>query len=236
MRLHTHTWGEGDRVALLIHGIMADHRTWRRVGPALAARGLRVIAVDLRGHGATGRAGHGDDYGMERFADDLVETLPAGAEVAIGHSLGGLALSLAVERLAPGRAVYSDPAWCLPRTEGELDGPRALARTRTLSREEITALNPRWETEDVEVELETLAVWDENTAFGLAPAFGADLLPAAPVVPSLVQLADPNVMISPAHAAELERRGFHVRTVAGAGHTIHRDDFDGFMTSLDGWI
>ncbi|MFE4534469.1 alpha/beta fold hydrolase [Streptomyces scopuliridis] len=232
MRLHTRTWGEGDRVALLIHGIMADHRTWRRVGPALAARGLRVIAVDLRGHGATARG----DYSMEFFADDLVETLPAGAEVAIGHSLGGLALSLAVERLAPGRAVYSDPAWCLPRTEGELDGPRALARAKKLSREDIAALNPRWESEDIDVELETLAVWDENTAFGLAPAFGADLLPAAPVVPSLVQLAGTSTMISPANAAELERRGFRVRTVAGAGHTIHRDDFDGFMASLDGWI
>ncbi|MEV6421102.1 alpha/beta hydrolase [Streptomyces sp. NPDC051662] len=232
MRLHTRTWGEGDRVALLIHGIMADHRTWRRVGPALAARGLRVIAVDLRGHGATGRG----DYSMEHFADDLVETLPAGAEVAIGHSLGGLALSLAVERLAPGRAVYSDPAWCLPRLEGELAGPRALARAKTLSREEITALNPRWETEDIDLELATLAIWDENTAFGLAPAFGADLLPAAPVVPSLVQLAGPSVMISPENAVELERRGFHVRTVEGAGHTIHRDDFDGFMASLDGWI
>ncbi|MFJ9029638.1 alpha/beta fold hydrolase [Streptomyces sp. NPDC102274] len=232
MRLHTHTWGEGDRVALLIHGIMADHRTWRRVGPALAARGLRVIAVDLRGHGASDRG----DYGMEHFADDLVETLPAGAEVAIGHSLGGLALSLAVGRLAPGRAVYSDPAWYLPRTEGELDGPRALARTKALSREEITALNPRWEREDVDPELESLTAWDENTTFGLAPAFSADLLPAAPVVPSLVQLAGPSVMISPANAAELARRGFHVRTVAGAGHTIHRDDFDGFMVSLDGWI
>ncbi|MFB6983508.1 alpha/beta fold hydrolase [Streptomyces scopuliridis] len=232
MRLHTRTWGEGDRVALLIHGIMADHRTWRRVGPALAARGLRVIAVDLRGHGATARG----DYSMELFADDLVETLPAGAEVAIGHSLGGLALSLAVERLAPERAVYSDPAWCLPRTEGELDGPRALARAKALTREDITALNPRWESEDIDVELETLAVWDENTAFGLAPAFGADLLPAAPVVPSLVQLAGTSVMISPANAAELERRGFQVRTVAGAGHTIHRDDFEGFMASLDGWI
>ncbi|MEV4970751.1 alpha/beta fold hydrolase [Streptomyces scopuliridis] len=232
MRLHTRTWGEGDRVALLIHGIMADHRTWRRVGPALAARGLRVIAVDLRGHGATARG----DYSVELFADDLVETLPAGAEMAIGHSLGGLALSLAVERLAPGRAVYSDPAWCLPRTEGELDGPRALARAKALTREDITALNPRWESEDIDVELETLAVWDENTAFGLAPAFGADLLPAAPVVPSLVQLAGTSVMISPANAAELERRGFQVRTVAGAGHTIHRDDFEGFMASLDGWI
>jgi hypothetical protein len=27
-----------------------------------------------------------------------------------------------------------------------------------------------------------------------------------------------------------------VRPVNGAGHTVHREDFDGFITSLDGWI
>lgn len=235
MRLHTHTWGGGDRVALLIHGIMADHRTWRRVGPALAARGLRVIAVDLRGHGASGRG----PYGPGDFADDLVETLPAGAEVAIGHSLGGMALALAVERLAPRRAVYCDPAWRLPGPPAgatESEGPARLAAAKTLPREEIAALNPRWEEADVDLEVASLAVWDEATAYGIAPAFGADLRPARPVVPSLVTTADPSPMISPADAAELRARGFEVRTVEGAGHTAHRDDFDAFMASLEGWV
>lgn len=113
MRLHTTTWGSGDRTALLVHGLMADHRTWRRVGPALADRGYRVIAVDLRGHGASDRAPGPEAYRPDDHADDLVETLPAGAELAIGHSLGGLVLARAVERLAPARAVYSDPAWHL---------------------------------------------------------------------------------------------------------------------------
>ncbi|MFI6691224.1 alpha/beta fold hydrolase [Streptomyces sp. NPDC050433] len=235
MRLHTHTWGEGDRVALLIHGIMADHRTWRRVGPELAARGLRVIAVDLRGHGSSGQG----PYAPGDFADDLVETLPAGAEVAIGHSLGGMALALAVERLAPRRAVYCDPAWHLPGPEKgaiESTGPALLAAAKSLSREEIRALNPRWEDEDVEIELATLARWDEGTAYGIAPAFGADLRPARPVVPSLVTTADPSPMVSSADAAELRSRGFEVRAVAGAGHTAHRDDFGAFMAALEGWV
>ncbi|MEU3188587.1 alpha/beta hydrolase [Streptomyces sp. NPDC006923] len=231
MRLPTRTWGEGDRVALLVHGIMTDHRSWRKVGPALAARGLRVIAVDLRGHGAADRG----PYGAQLFADDLVETLPVAAEVAIGHSLGALALSLAVERLAPRRAVYSDPAWHLPGP-GSGFGPEVLARGKSLSAAEIVALNPRWASEDVANEVAALDAWDEQTAYGIASAYGADLLPERPVVPSLVQLADPSVMISAADAAELDRRGFEIRTVKGAGHTIHRDDFDGFMASLDGWI
>ncbi|MFD3515609.1 alpha/beta fold hydrolase [Streptomyces sp. NPDC058657] len=231
MQLNTHTWGEGDRVALLIHGIMADHRAWRTVGPALAAKGYRVLAVDLRGHGLSDRAG---SYTPEEFADDLVETLPAGAELAIGHSLGGLTLSLAVDRLRPRRAVYSDPAWHLELPEGF--GPEVFAEFKGASRETVAALNPRWADEDVDVELATLALWDEASALGLADLKGRDLLPAKPVVPSLVQLADPSMLINTERVALLRARGFEVRTVAGAGHTIQRDDFNGFMSSLDGWI
>ncbi len=231
MLLHTQSWGEGDRLALLIHGIMADHRTWRRVGPALADRGYHVIAVDLRGHGASGRG----EYSPELYANDVVETLPAGAELAIGHSLGGLALSLAVDRLRPRRAVFSDPAWHLAATP-EGFGPQMLAEFKTAPREQIQAMNPRWEETDVDIERATLAVWDEATALSLGPLTGADLMPAAPVVPSLVQLADPSMLISQERAAVLKSRGFEVRSVAGAGHTIHRDDFDGFMASLEGWI
>ncbi|WP_274564423.1 alpha/beta fold hydrolase [Streptomyces spiramyceticus] len=231
MQLHTHTWGDGDRIALLIHGIMADHRTWRRVGPALADKGYKVIAVDLRGHGASERG----EYSAEGFADDVVDTLPAGAELAVGHSLGGLTLSLAVERLRPQRAVYSDPAWHLAVTD-EGFGPELFAQFKAAPRERIAAMNPRWDEEDIDIELETLRVWDEASALGLAALSGVDLLPDKPVVPSLVQLADPSFLIDAARAAVLEERGFEVRTVAGAGHTIHRDDFDAFMTSLDGWI
>ncbi|WP_406084163.1 alpha/beta fold hydrolase [Streptomyces virginiae] len=231
MQLHTQTWGEGDRVALLIHGIMADHRTWRRVGPALADHGYRVIAVDLRGHGASGRGA----YRPELFADDVVETLPAGAELAIGHSLGGLTLSLAVDRLRPARAVFSDPAFHLAAPVDGF-GPELLAQFKTATKEQIRTMSPRWDEVDVDIELETLAVWDERTALSLAPLVGADLMPAAPVVPSLVQLADPSTLITQERAQLLKSRGFEVRSVVGAGHTIHRDDFDGFMASLEGWL
>ncbi|WP_030387516.1 alpha/beta fold hydrolase [Streptomyces sp. NRRL S-241] len=231
MRLHTRTWGEGDRVALLIHGMMADHRTWRRVGPALADRGYHVIAVDLRGHGASGRGA----YSPALYADDVVETLPAGAELALGHSLGGLTLSLAVDRLRPARAVYSDPAWHLA-APAEGFGPELFAQFKSATREQIRAMSPRWDEIDVDIERETLAVWDEQTALSLAPLVGADLMPSAPVAPSLVQLADPSTLITEERAKLLASRGFEVRSVPGAGHTIHRDDFDGFMASLEGWL
>lgn len=186
--------------------------------------------MDLRGHGASSRG----EYSPKLYADDVAETLPAGAELAIGHSLGGLTLSLAVDRLKPRRAVFSDPAWYLAAMEGF--GPEMLAQFKSAPKEQIQAMNPRWEEADVDVELATLAVWDEATALSLGPLMGADLMPAAPVVPSLVQLADPSTLITKERAEILKSRGFQVRSVSGAGHTIHRDDFDGFMASLEGWI
>ncbi|MGW2014509.1 alpha/beta fold hydrolase [Streptomyces sp. NPDC001927] len=235
MLLNTRTWGSGDRIALLIHGIMSDHRTWRRVGPALAERGYRVIAVDLRGHGASGRAAGPEGYGPGDYADDLVETLPARAELALGHSLGGLALAGAVDRLAPRRAVYVDPAWHMSAGDTG-DRMELFVAAKSLAREHIAMFNPRWEEEDLDVEMATLRLWDERSTHGLAACVGRDLWPAKPVVPALVTLSDPSWLVSPENARMLEERGFDVRTVVGAGHTIHRDDFDGFMAALEGWI
>ncbi|WP_053646669.1 MULTISPECIES: alpha/beta fold hydrolase [unclassified Streptomyces] len=235
MRLHTTTWGSGDRTVLLVHGIMADHRTWRRVGPALADRGYRVVAVDLRGHGASGRGAGPEEYRPEDYADDLVETVPDGIELAVGHSLGALVLAGAVERLDPARAVYSDPAWQL-RSGPTGYRPELFVRGKELTREMIQGLNPSWSEEDVDDELAAVRVWDERTAYGLAPSVGTDLWPVRPVVPSLVTLADPSLLVPPGSARMLAERGFEVRTVAKTGHTVHRDDFDGFMSALDGWI
>ena len=44
-------WGDGDRVAVLIHGMAGDGGDWAPVAPLIAARGFRVVAVDLPGHG-----------------------------------------------------------------------------------------------------------------------------------------------------------------------------------------
>ncbi len=58
--LETHEWRPTEPdpqapVAVLVHGVTGWHRTWWRVGPALAERGWRVVAVDQRGHGRSPR-------------------------------------------------------------------------------------------------------------------------------------------------------------------------------------
>ncbi|MEU8650225.1 alpha/beta hydrolase [Streptomyces sp. NPDC048737] len=234
MRLHTREWGTGDRLAVLVHGIMTDHRTWYELAPVLTGRGYRVLAVDLRGHGASGRGA----YTPALFAEDLVDTLPRHPELALGHSLGALALALAVEELAPARAVYSEPAWRLSGSEGGLDP--AFFTLFKRSPDLLTSFSrPRDGAEGgarIAVERQALDAWDESTALALSAHRLADHTPEKAVVPSLVQVSDPSTLVSARARAELARRGFEVRTVPGAPHAIHRDRFDAFVDSLSGWL
>jgi pimeloyl-ACP methyl ester carboxylesterase len=239
MRLHTQEWGTGERLAVLVHGIMADHRTWHALVPVLTGRGYRVVAVDLRGHGASARGA----YAPRLFAEDLLETLPRGPELALGHSLGALALALAVEELAPDRAVYSEPAWRLAGSLGTLDP--ALFTLFKRSARLLSGLSRPWahdrqpserETERITAEQQALDSWDENTALALSTHRLVDHTPEKPVVPSLVQVSDPSLLVSAEMRADLVRRGFEVRTVPDAPHAIHRDRFDAFVESLSGWL
>lgn len=229
MKLHVREWGAGDRVAVLIHGITSDSTGWHRLGPELAARGYRVLAPDLRGHGLSPRG----PYSPEAWADDLVESVPAAPELALGHSLGGLTLALAVGRLRPSRAVYEDPAWRVgPDRSGEAS--RNFSVQKEWGRDDVAAHNPRWPDADVDAKVGALRCWDPETVGPLAG--GWDHTPGRAVVPSLLQLADPSELVPPDRAEELRRAGFEVRVVPGAGHSIHRDDYEGFLASLDGWI
>ncbi|MBG0564158.1 alpha/beta fold hydrolase [Actinoplanes aureus] len=230
MKLHTRTWGDGGKTAVLVHGIMSDSRTWHRVAPRLADLGYRVVAVDLRGHGASPRGA----YSPQEWADDLVDTLDGPIAVAIGHSLGAVALSLAVDRLDCVRAIYSDPAFLIGQL-GTAADREAFRRFKHATREQIVAVSPRWDTADVDVELATLADWDDTTVDALA-GIVAVAAPASPRIPSLVQLAELSFGNVPEVIEKMREDGLEVRIVPGAGHTIHRDDLDGFFTTLDGWI
>jgi hypothetical protein len=44
---------------------------------------------------------------MAELAADVVESVPAGPDLALGHSLGGAVLTKALPGLAPARAIYT---------------------------------------------------------------------------------------------------------------------------------
>jgi len=114
---------------------------------------------------------------------------------------------------------------------------RAYAGQKTWTREQVAAANPRWPERDLVAKLSALEHWDAGTA-GWRLAMGpVEFTPTVPPsVPSLVLLADPSTLVPPDRAQRLRELGWEVRTVPGAGHSIHRDDFDGFFTALEGWL
>lgn len=95
MRLAFTEQGSGPPVAFL-HGLLGAGQNFGTIQKALAARGHRVLALDLRNHGASP---HAAGMAYPDMAADVAGTLrAAGAWPAavIGHSMGGkVAMTLA---------------------------------------------------------------------------------------------------------------------------------------------
>jgi len=97
------------RCLVLLHGFTGNKASWADVRAALRLS-MRVIAVDLPGHGGTRMDGRVFDYSLERTADAVVAALDAigvSRFALAGYSMGGrVALQIAlahgarVERLA----------------------------------------------------------------------------------------------------------------------------------------
>lgn len=84
--------GDG-RPVVLVHGITESRRTWDPLVAPLLAAGYRVIALDLRGHGASSKV---PPYDLATMAGDLGAVLAAEQvddALLIGHSLGGAVVS-----------------------------------------------------------------------------------------------------------------------------------------------
>jgi epoxide hydrolase 4 len=84
--------GEGDTVALLLHGFPECRASWQRQLPALASLGWRAVAPDLRGYGESSRPAGKQAYRIERLVEDiaaLFEALGAKRRILIGHDWGG---------------------------------------------------------------------------------------------------------------------------------------------------
>ncbi len=82
-------------VVVLLHGWTETIAIWTPVIEQLRRDGIPVLALDLRGHGRSGRAA--SDYAIPRFGEDLEAVLascvPGGGAVVAGHSLGAMSIA-----------------------------------------------------------------------------------------------------------------------------------------------
>ncbi|WP_350276173.1 alpha/beta fold hydrolase [Kribbella sp. HUAS MG21] len=119
------TWGSGNRVVLLIHGMLGAATQFHQVGPALAERGYRALAVDLPGHGLAPPA---PDATMEHFVDAVLDAVDAPPVMAIGHSLGAMVRCPASARSASYMSTYPSPAGPAHRPQPRNSGPVSRRR------------------------------------------------------------------------------------------------------------
>lgn len=96
--------GEGGTPLVLVHGFGGDLNNWLFNQPALAAE-RRVIALDLPGHGESGKTlSSGEAAELSEAVLGLLDHLQLDRVHLAGHSMGGL-VALTVAEQAPARVV-----------------------------------------------------------------------------------------------------------------------------------
>lgn len=99
--IHYLAWGQrGRRGILFVHGGGAHAHWWTHVAARYASQ-YRVAAIDLSGHGDSGRR---ESYSLEGWTDEVMAVAEdagiSGAPVIVGHSMGGF-VTIATAALHP---------------------------------------------------------------------------------------------------------------------------------------
>jgi pimeloyl-ACP methyl ester carboxylesterase len=104
-RLAYTSFGEGPRTCVFVHGLLLSQKMHRALALELAARGNRVLTIDVLGHGRSDRPRDLTKYSMPLFGEQIVallDHLEIEKAVIGGTSLGANA-ALEVADLAPDR-------------------------------------------------------------------------------------------------------------------------------------
>jgi pimeloyl-ACP methyl ester carboxylesterase len=198
---------------VLLHALGEDSTDWENVAPVLA-RGRRVYALDLRGHGRSHWPG---TYSLELMRADVLrflDTLGLGQVELLGHSMGGVVAYLLAEDQPQrvSRLVLEDVPVPRPRegtTPTRPDGDLTFDWEMVLAiRRQIDTPDPRW--------LERLG---EITAETLVLAGG------------------PDSHVPQEGIAELARRvpDGHMVTIP-VGHLIHRAAPEAFLEAVSAFL
>jgi pimeloyl-ACP methyl ester carboxylesterase len=205
---YTDTGGADAAPVLLLHGGGSSSSTWVRLTAALIRRGRRVIAPDLRGHGASPRSA---DYRLVSYYADIVGLLTElglGTVDVVGHSLGGhIALRLAQQDPARvQRLIAEEPA--VPSRNGA-----RRRRSRPLVRMILGGLRHR--------RFDPAAVWSVITELDHPDGAWRERLPGI-TAPALLIRGGPRSHVDQDDLAAVARLIPHCQTITiPVGHRVH---------------
>ena len=69
--------GDGDELALCLHGFPEHSFSWRHQLPVLAEQGFTAWAPNLRGYGNTTRPAKLKDYALDKLVEDVAQLIIA---------------------------------------------------------------------------------------------------------------------------------------------------------------
>jgi pimeloyl-ACP methyl ester carboxylesterase len=235
----------------LLHGVMALADTWWRIGPGLAARGWRVAAIDLPGHGGDARRDGALD--LDALAEGVAARLDGAVDLMVGHSLGAIvALGLLARDGAAARAVVLEE----PPGPGAIDlgalaeviahDAAAVRRDRGPLVAREREANPRWDPGDVERSVRGIEEADSDAIIAALDGplrWDLTALLARVDVPTLVLAAhdgpgsfplDPGSALRGADREAVRAALAPERfVVLEGGHCLHRDDPARWLQAVD---
>lgn len=253
VRLWARWTDSGRPLVVFAHGITDSADCWRRIAEHVSEHAdVDVLAYDARGHGRSDRA---TDYSFAAHLDDLL-ALRRSRGIAdwalVGHSMGGAQVTAAAARTPTWAVAVIDPHW--PEVPEDEDTYDVAAWRAAVAREAATPLgelvdqgraeHPSWHPADLEAWAvaktstdPAVTSWVEghealNQWRGRLEGIDAPLL-----VVTGDRAADPNVTVTSLGVGWARQAVHDVSElhVPGAGHSIHRDDFDrvaGGLTSF----
>jgi N-formylmaleamate deformylase len=240
---------------LFLHGVTDDGLCWSRVAGALSPD-YDIILMDQRGHGLSDAPVR--DYSAEDRAVDtagLISSLELDHPILFGHSMGA-ETAVVTASLFPDHvraAILEDPPWpsrFWGGTPEEREERAAQWRAEIIERkamdraaliEQARQNNPTWAEEELGPWADSKHRMSPNLV-GMVTAprrRWSDYLRNARC-PILLLTGDPEkgAIISPKTAAEAASywQNGQVAHIPGAGHSIHRDQFEPFMQAVRGFL
>ncbi|RYX85995.1 alpha/beta hydrolase [bacterium] len=259
VRLHYTRTGGDLPPLVLAHGFSDDGLCWTPVAQALEAH-FDVVMVDARGHGYS--QAPDDGYNAAETAHDLagvISALELHSPIIMGHSMGAstaLTLTTLYPQLPRAILLEDPPAWWRkPAPTAATNKPdnndwqrntRAwILDLKTQSREQLIEKQgraaPSWSQLEVELWADAHLRLSPNVLNGRTLSEERDLSLLANITcPTLLITAEPELgaIVTSSDAIALQQLIPHLKTVhiAGAGHSIHREQFGPFMNAVQAFL
>jgi len=251
----------GGRTLVLLHGFTSSALGWDGLLDAFASAGLRVIALDLHGHGRSDAPPDAWRYAMEHCQADIIAALDllgvhSGEAILLGYSMGGrIALYCAFSGYFRALILESASPGIADAQERERRRLSDNALAESIEREGVAAFVERWERLPLFASQRNLpaskraALREQrlnNRAEGLANSLRGVGTGVQPALHARLPVLDIPVLLI---AGDLDKKFCEIarqmaqllphaqlRIVTGAGHTIHLEQPGIFVDLVHAFI